>query len=114
MGGHAGLGMVVHGLGAHLYFNRLTCGIPHHGVQRLVAIGFGPGDVVVKLVGHRIEMIMHPAQRGVAVWHGGHHDAQRPDVVHLVKPQRFAAHLFNDTVNVFGAALHCGVYALLA
>jgi hypothetical protein len=38
---HAVLGMVVHGLGADLDFDRLAGRVAHHGVQRLVAVGLG-------------------------------------------------------------------------
>ena len=43
------LGMLVHGLGADLDLPGTALGIAHHGVQRLVAVGLGLGDVVVEL-----------------------------------------------------------------
>ena len=91
MRSHAMLGMVVHGLGADLNFDGLPsglpCNIPDNGVQRLVAIGLGLGDVIVKLLGHGREMAVHPAQGGVTVGNAGDHNAQRTDVIHLLKPQ---------------------------
>ncbi|MDT4852300.1 hypothetical protein FQZ97_865240 [compost metagenome] len=61
------LGVVVHGLGTDLDFKRPALFVAHHGVQRLVAVGFGLGDVVVKLLGHRLEVRVHQRQHTVAV-----------------------------------------------
>ena len=106
MRGHSVFGVLVHRLGTNLHFNRPARRVAHHGVQRLVAVGFRLGDVVVKLLGDRAEARVHPAQRGVAGRHVGDDDAQRPDVIDTLKTQAFAAHFFDDAVNVFGPPLH--------
>ena len=54
-------------------------------------------------------MAVYPAQCGVTV--GGilivrHHDPQRADVIHLLEPERLAAHLFDNAVDVFRPPLH--------
>ena len=59
--GHAVLRMLVHGLGADLHLNGLALGVAHHGVQRLVAIAFGAGDVVVKFFGDGCKLAVHQA-----------------------------------------------------
>ena len=81
-------------------------------MQRLVAVGLGPGNVVVKFVRHRHKLAVHPAECGIAVRYRGHHDAQSPDVIYLLEAQRLAAHLLDNAVNVFGPALHRGGDAL--
>ena len=83
-------------------------------MQRLVAIGLGLGDVVVKLLHDGLELLVHPAQGRVAVLHRGHHHAQRADVKHLVKVERLAAHLLDDAVDVLRAPLHAGADAARA
>ena len=55
---------------------------------------------------------MHPAQRGVTVGDAGHHNAQRADVIHLLKPERLAAHFLDNAVDVLGPSLHGGGNAL--
>jgi hypothetical protein len=112
--GHAMLGMFVHGLGTDLDFDRAALLVAHDGVQRLVTVGLGLGDVVVKLFHDGGELLMHPAQGGIAVLHGGHHHAQGAQVQHLVKVQRLAPHLLDDAVDVLGPALHRGADAAAA
>ncbi len=109
---HAMLGVLVHGMGSKLDFNGPPSLVAHHRVQGLVAVGFGFGNVVVKLLGHRREVAVHPAQGSITVRHAGHDDAQRTDVVHLRKSQRLAAHFLDNAVNVFGPSLHGGNDAL--
>ena len=112
MRGHAQLGMGMHGLGADLHLDGPALRIAHHRVQRLVAIAFGAGDVVVKLLDQGGEMAVHPAQRGVAIGHAVDHHPHRADVKHLGKRQRFAAHFFDDAVDVFGPTVHLGLDVL--
>jgi hypothetical protein len=49
--GHTELGILMHLLGTDLDLHRLALGPHHHGVDGLVAIGLGVGDIVVKLAG---------------------------------------------------------------
>jgi len=57
-------------------------------------------------------MRVDPAQCGIAIRHAGYHHTQGPDIEDLVKAQRFAAHLFDDAVNVLGTPLHLRLDAL--
>ncbi len=106
MGRHTVLGMVVHGLGANLDFDGPAIGIAHHRVQRLVTIGFGSRNVVVKLFGDGREMFVHPAQGLITIGHFGHHHTQGADVKYPFERQRLAPHLLDDAVDVFGPAAH--------
>ena len=96
----------MHGLRADLDFNGPAGFITNHRVQRLVTVGFGPGNVIVKLAFNRRKKRMHKTQRGVATIHIGRNDPQRADIKHLVKVKRLAAHFFDYAVNVFRPALY--------
>ena len=87
MGCNAIFGVIVHGLGANLNLDRSTIGVPHHRVQGLVAVGFGLGDVIVKLLWDGRELLMHPAEHLVTIRHLGDHHAQCTNVKNPVKSQ---------------------------
>ena len=103
---HTHFRVIMHDLGANLNLDRSACRVAHNGVQGLVAVGLGSGYVVVKLLRQLCELAVHPTEGGVTIRNRTHHDAQRPDVVDLIKAQRLAAHLLHDAVDVFGPALH--------
>ena len=73
MGRHAMFSVLVHLLRANLNFNSPALSISHHGVQRLIAIDLGLGNVVVKFFGHGLKLPMNPAQGGITVAHLGYH-----------------------------------------
>ena len=100
---HTVFSVVVHGLRADLNLGRLSAGITHHGMQRLVTIAFGLGNVVVKFFGNRAVMAVHPAQRTITLRHTGHHNAHGAHVKNPLKTERLATHLFHNAVDVFGA-----------
>ena len=114
MGSDTVLGVLVHFCGANLNFNGLPRCISHHGVQRLVAIAFGLGNIVIEFSAYWGELAVHPAQCRIAIWHIGHHNAQSADIENLLKRKRLAPHFFNNAVNVFGSAMHLGCDALAA
>ncbi|MNS55865.1 hypothetical protein D3C72_887100 [compost metagenome] len=109
---HAIFGMVMHGLGADLDFNGLAIVIAHHGVQRLVAVGLGLGNVVVEFRLDGRKCLVHKRQGCVAVLYRGHHHTQSANVEQLLEIQRLAAHLLDDAVDVFGPARHRGTDAV--
>ena len=51
VGGHPVLRVLVHLVGADLHLEGLAFGADQRGVQGLVAVGLGGGDVVVELPG---------------------------------------------------------------
>jgi len=111
---HPVLGVVVHGLGADLQLEGAALRVADHGVQRLVAVGFGLADVVIKLLGHRAVVGVRVGEHAVAVLDLRHHHAQRAQVEHLLEIEPLAAHFFDDAVDVLGAPLHLGGDALRA
>ena len=66
MGSHPVFSVVVHGLGANLYLNRFSCGIPHYGMQRLVAVGLGNRNVVLETPRQWLVQVVHGAEYAVA------------------------------------------------
>ena len=58
-------------------------------------------------------MGMHKTECGIATLDVSGNDTQGADVKHLLETKGLAAHLLDDAVNVFGAALHQSGYALL-
>ncbi len=75
-------------------------------MQRAVAVLFGRGDVVVKLVGNIAPQAMDYAQYGVTIAHRGHQNTHRANVIYLWKRDALALHFAPDAVNVFGPPAH--------
>ena len=78
--GDAGLGDLVHVLGADLHLDRRAERAEQRGVQRLVAVRLGDGDVVLELAGNRLVEPVQRAQREIAGGHVLDHDAKAVDV----------------------------------
>src|SRR5699024_1743500 len=66
VGRDAVFGHAVHVPGADLHLEGDGLPADHGGVQALVAVGLGGGDIVLEAVGQRVVHIMDKAQRGVA------------------------------------------------
>ena len=106
--GHAGLGDVVHLAGADLHLDRHAEGSDQRGVQALVTVGLGDGEVVLELARHRLVHRVQRAERQVAARHVLDDDAKAVDVEHLRERQALLDHLAVDAVEVLLAALHLG------
>jgi len=65
--GHAGLGDVMHVLGADLELHRRAVRPDQRRVQRLVAVDLGDRDVVLELARNRLEQLVQRAEREVAL-----------------------------------------------
>ncbi len=102
--GHAVLGQTVHLLGAYLDFDALALGTDDRGVQALVPVGLGHGNVVLEAPGHGLPLRVHEAEHGVAVPHVLDDGAEGEDVVHIVERQVLLGHLFVDAVDMLDAA----------
>ncbi len=104
MGRHPALGNAVHRLGTDLKFDGIAVRPDQRGVQRLVTIGLGDGDVVLELARHGLVQTVKHAQRPVAVEHIGHQHAKAENVLNMRKAQVLAAHLAVDGIQRFFAA----------
>ena len=108
VGGHAQLGPLVHLLGADLELDRLAARAHDRGVQRLVEVELGQGDVVLEPARHRLPHAVDAAQGGVAVLHRGH-DHPDADEVEDVVEGAAADHLLVDAPEVLRAAGDVGL-----
>ena len=94
----------VHGLGAHLKFNVDARGSYQSGVQRLIAVDFANGNVVLEFARNGLVHLMQNAQGGIAINDRRHNESEAIDVGHLCKTQMLAIHFFVDGKKRFFAA----------
>ena len=108
VGRHPGLGGAVHLAGADLDFHHLALGGEDGGVERLVEVALGSGDVVLEALRGRDEQVVDHPERPVTVVAGVGDDAQAEQVVDRleVAPR---AHLVVDRVEVLGPPRDLGL-----
>ena len=111
VGGDAHLRDAVHGVGPDLDLERLAVEGHHRGVEALVAVALGHGDVVVELAGDGPPQRVHDAERGVAVLELVDQDADGVHVVDLAELGALALHLLGDAGDVLGPAGQLGLDA---
>jgi len=104
---------LVHGLGANLHFERAPLQSDDGGVQRLIAVILGQGDIVVKLASDGAPEAMDRAQRVIALALLLHDHADAKQIIDLVKGAIFLLHLAVNAVQVLGATGDAIVQALL-
>ena len=85
MGGDTGLRHVIHLLGADLDLDGHPERSEQHGMQRLVTVGFGNGDVILEFSRHRFVQVMYRTDHAVTHIDVVHQDTERVDIVHLVE-----------------------------
>jgi len=112
--GDAGLGNLVHVLGANLDLDRYTGRTEQYRVQGLVAVRFGNGDVVLELARQRFVQVMDDAEHPIASLDIVNDDADGVDIEHLGQRQPLVGHLAVDAVEVFFAPNDAGVELFLA
>src|SRR5690606_16149013 len=105
---HAFFGNVVHVARAELEFHGRAIRPHQRGVQRLVAVDLGNGDVVFELAGHRPVQLVQRAQGQVALGQRVHDDPKAVDVEHFGKRLSLLDHLGIDAVQRFFAACNLG------
>ncbi|MNG00272.1 hypothetical protein D3C84_832020 [compost metagenome] len=114
MGGDALVGHLIHELGADLHLDRHPVRPHQGGVQRLVAVGLGDGDVILEAAGARLVEAVHLPQHPVTGIYVLHPDAKGVDIHYLMKLQLFFLHLVVDGEQILLAAADLGVDAGLA
>src|SRR4029077_10588425 len=87
---------------------RLAVERDDRGVERLVQVVLGDGDVVVELAGDRAAQRVHDAERRVAVADLVDEQPDGVDVVDLAELRALALHLLPDAVDVLRPALDIG------
>ncbi len=106
MGGNAGVGHLVHFFGADLHFDGDTVHTHQYRVQRLVAIGLGDGNVVLKLGNYRLVEVVHRPQDSVAGVDTVDNDAKGVDVHDFIERLFLVAHLLINAEQVFFPSDH--------
>jgi len=96
----------VHFLGADLHFHRRAKRAEQGGVQGLVAIRLGNGDVILELAWNGFVQRVQGAEREVAVARAFNHDAKAVNVEDFGKCQVLFLHLAVDAVQVLFAAAY--------
>jgi hypothetical protein len=91
----------------------LPCGPDHRGVQRLVEVELGHGDVVLEPPLHRLPRGVDGAQRGVAVLDRVDDDPDADQVEDVVELAALDDHLLVDAPQVLRAAGDLGLDAQL-
>ncbi len=113
VGCNSELGILMHLIGADLDLHRLALGSHHHGMDGLVAVGFGVGDIVVKLAGNMVEVGVNDAERRIAILQPLGHHPHRAHVEQLVEFEVLLLHLAPDAVDVFRSAVDLGLNSRL-
>ncbi len=106
--GHARLGDLVHFLAADLDFDGRAERAKQRGVQRLVAIRLGDGDVILEFSRNRLVQAVQGAQGEIAGRYVLDGDAETVDVEYLGKGQVFFLHLAVNAVEMLFASGDAG------
>ena len=106
MRSHTGFCHHMHGLGAHLKLDVGAKGTNQCGVQRLVAIDFRNGNVVLEATGHGFVELMQHAHGCVACGQPAHDDAKAINIGDLCKGQMLVVHLAVNRIKRFFAAVN--------
>ncbi len=75
--------------GADLNLHRLAARPQHHGMDRLVTVGFRVGHVVVEFIRQMAVVSMDDPQRGIAILQTLSHNTHRANVKQLVESEVF-------------------------
>ncbi len=109
--GDADLAHLVHLVGPDLDLEGLAVERDDRGVERLVQVVLGDGDVVVELAGDRTPDAVDDAEGRVTVPDLVDQQPDGVDVVDLAEFRALALHLLPDAVDVFGSPLDVGLDA---
>ena len=99
----------VHLVGPDLDLKWLSGAADQRGVQRLVHVGLGHGDIVLEPSGNRLVHLVDHAQGRVAVLYRLHHDAHRKQIVDLVHRLVLVHHFLINAEEVLDPAAYRGL-----
>ncbi len=94
------LGCAVHVLGPDLDFEQLPAGTEDGGMERLVGVRFGAGDVVLDPLLDRGPVVMDNAEHVITIGHRAHDDPHRHEIVNLVERLAPLPHFLEDGPKV--------------
>ncbi len=110
MSSYALFGDPVHFPCSYLYLHSLPEGVDDCGVQRLIHIGLGQRDIILKTAWHRFPHGMDDTEDLIALLYGTHYDPEGQDIIDLVYIQILAHHLSIDTEKMLVSPLYRGIY----
>ena len=114
VGSNAVFRVAVHLAGTDLHLKGDGFAANHGGVQALVAVGFGGGDIILEAVGQRVVHIMDQAQRGITFRHRINNDADSINIINLLKVLVLHIHLAVNAVDALDTVADgCSVDAVL-
>ena len=113
MSGNAVIGHFFHVTGANLDFYGHPVHAHQHGVQGLVAIGLGYGDIVLELTGHRFIQAVDAAKHAITGVDGIDDDPEGKDVHDFRQAFALGFHLLVNAVEMLFPAHDFGVVVLL-
>ena len=102
---------LMHLEGPDLDFQGLSARSHHRGMEGLVAVGFGHGDVIFEPARDGFPFPMDDAQDPVAVLHRIHQHPDGQEIVDFVDGLMVPLHLLVDAVEALGTALDLAVDA---
>ncbi len=97
----------MHFLGANLNFKRLA-GVNHGGVQRLIEVRPGHGDVVLEAAGDGAPNLVNHAERCVTILHRVRDDANGEQIENLIERALLLLNFQVQRVDALDASLHFG------
>ena len=103
VGGDPVFGALVHLLGADLHLQGFAVIVNHGGVQGLVEIILGGGDVIVKFAGDGPPGGVDSPQSLVTLLFGGEDDTHAAHIVNHLEGHALALHLAVDGIDMLGA-----------
>ena len=90
----------LHFFSTYLNFDRHAMHAEKRGVQRLIAVRFGDGDVVLESAGDRFIQIVNGTQHAITGVYRVNNDAKGIDIHDVRERLAFDPHLFIDTVEM--------------
>ena len=84
MCGDAVFGGMVHLGCTNLDLKGNSLGANDRGVERLITVGLGGGDIVLKPAGHQVKQVVNMAQHVIAVGNILHDDPEGKEIVYFV------------------------------
>ena len=110
---HAYIGHTMHFFGTDLNLHRYTEWTENNGVQGLIAVRFGNGDVILEQPGDRLVHIMNHTEHAITGVYLVHHYAKSVDIIDLLERKQLLAHLAVNAVEILLAASYLGFNAFL-
>ena len=100
MGSDTGLGDLLHVFGADLYLDVHPVRTKEHGVQGLIAVRLGDGDVILEFSRNRLVQVVDHAESAITGVDRFDDDAKGVDVEYLGEGEVLMVHLLVDAVEI--------------